>query len=81
MKQELEWTKEAVYTSDLANYVGKLGSKVSDSFNPSFNDVDLGNFTLDNIKSSLRVSNDNENGGVTYVFNLYGDIDNEDRMK
>ena len=81
MKQELEWTKEAVYTSDLANYVGRLGSKVSDSFNPSFNDVDLGNFTLDNIKSSLRVSNDNENGGVTYVFNLYGDIDNEDRMK
>lgn len=81
MKQELEWTKEAVYTSDLANYVGRLGSKISDSFNLSFNDVDLGNFTLDNIKSSLRVSNDNENGGVTYVFNLYGDIDNEDRMK
>lgn len=81
MRQELEWTKDAVNTSDLTNYIANLGSKVSDAFNPSLGDVEFGNFTLEKIKSILGFSTDGEKGGDTYIFNLYGDMDNEERMK
>ena len=82
MRQELEWTKDVVYGSDLANYVGNLGSKVSDAFNPTLDDVEYGNFSLEKIKSILGFSSsDNQEGGDTYIFNLYGDVDNEERMR
>ena len=82
MRQELEWTKDAVYGSDLPNYVANLGSEVSNSFNPTLDDVEYGNFSLEKIKSILGFSSsNNQEGGDTYIFNLYGDMDSEERMR
>ena len=82
MKQELKWTSDTIRTSTLATDTAKLGSNISDSFNPDLSDMNTGNLSLERIKSMLGFSVDNgETGGDTYVFNLYGDMDNEERMK
>ena len=70
MKNELEWTTDFVEKdrTGLVSATGALGSDISGSFNPALGTGSGG--------SSNTVS-----GQVSYTFNLYGDIDNEERMQ
>lgn len=69
MKRELEWTTAFVERdkSGLASATADLGSNVVDSFNPNLN--------------AGGASGSVANAGNTYIFNLYGDMDKEERMK
>ena len=71
MRQELIWTQEAIEDSDLAASTAKLGANVSNNFNPNLNTI-----------NTARVNGvSGQGGGETIIFNLYGDVDNDDRMR
>ena len=67
MKEELQWTSEAVQNSDLAKDTARLGASMADSFNPAI--------------TPLTDSGGTGIVGGDTIINIYGDVDNEDRVK
>lgn len=67
MKEELQWTSEAVQNSDLAKDTARLGASMADSFNPAI--------------TPLTDSGGTGIVGGDTIINIYGDVDNDDRVK
>lgn len=79
MHSELDWTSELLHSNNLVSDASDLGSNIVKGFgNPTLglNYDDTMNAQLDSITKGDKVKS-----GDTYNFNLYGDMDNEDRMK
>ena len=71
-----------VASNRLGSNIQKMSQNMVDNFGFDFDNGDFANFTIDKIKSILGVySTNGENSGDTYIFNLYGDMDTEERMK
>lgn len=67
MRQELDWTEEAMRDSSLADSSAKLGSKVASSFNPNLETINK------NVSGAV---------GQTVVININDPVvDNEERMQ
>jgi len=70
MRQELEWTQEAVEDSDLASSTAKLGANVSGSFNPN----------LDTMNGDVGTLNTGSFGQVNNIYISDIVVDNDDRV-
>ena len=68
MKQELDWTSEAIYNSDLASDTARLGSDVANSFRP-------------NLSSGGVAGGISGGSGGDTVINIYGDVDSDKRVQ
>lgn len=69
IRQEIDWTEEEIRNNDLTKSAARLGSDLTQSFNPNLN---------------ANVKNSEGNGGVTQVNNFYFNdtvVDNDDRME
>lgn len=69
MRQELAWTSDAIYSSDLAKDTKNLGASMVASFNPNL----AGGGAGGSVGSTVF-------GGDT-VINVYGDVDSEKRVQ
>lgn len=68
------------YTGRLSGNVSRMGSAIVKSFgNPELKGFEVANDELDSISSRLDVSDIGKSD--TYIFNLYGDVDSEERMR
>ncbi len=78
MKKELIWTQGVIEDSNLPSVSAKLGSSIVDGFgNPT-----LGLNYEDTMNAQLEsATSNNASSGNTYNFNMYGDMDNDDRME
>ena len=69
MEDELNWTEDAINNSNLVRTSSRLGSDISESFNPKLN---------------ANITSNNGDNGVGQVNNFYFNdtvVDNEDRME
>lgn len=69
MKQELDWTEDEIRGSSLANASSELGNRISSGFNSNLNTSN----------SSIMNSSSNNQGDI--IVNVYGDIDNDKRIR
>lgn len=70
MRQELDWTSEAIYRSNLADDTARLGAKMSESFNPS----------LTASGADVTGTNGVVGGGLTLNIEV-GTVDSRDRVQ
>ena len=86
VKNELEWTTSFVEDdkTSLVPAMSQLGASVSDSFKPNLDSIQSID-NINNMETIATVSNagDNDSRQIVYnlSFNLYGDMDKEERMK
>lgn len=80
MKNELNWTRDAILDSTLIEDSASLGEKISSNFNPDFT---LGEtnaaWLIDDNKA--RSNNPSLIGEGTTIINVYGDVDSEKRVR
>lgn len=79
LENELDWSEELLQKSTLDISAGDLGSRVVGSFgNPNLT-TNMNGFANNDL--SLLIEGNSGQGDTYNTFNLYGDMDNEDRMK
>lgn len=77
MENELNWTKDMVKSSNLSAYVGQLGKDISDKFGSP--KLTIGNEEI--INSIIDVTGTNKRSTGDTIINVYGDVDNDNRIK
>ena len=70
------------YGSKLFANVSRMGSKMVSSFKPTgLNNMEIGNTELINLVGRTGTNDNNNSPQGSVTINIYGDVDNDDRMK